>query len=155
MSVLVTPRGSTTGLKSVTKLHASTFVDGRVEVDGGKLVKAEVNVPPNQLEVLDVASEFFVIDNETGDEVQLETKEDDLQPFQACSPEIVSNIFGVKFCATGAYSNHPTNYFYPNNRYAIINNCFHSEFDLINPLFFDIQKLFNSTCQCPFPLKIT
>ena len=42
MSVRVTPKGSTTGLKSVTKLHASTFVDGRIEVDGGKLVKAEV-----------------------------------------------------------------------------------------------------------------
>ena len=42
MSVKVTPKGSTTGLKSVTKLHASTFVDGRIEVDGGKLVKAEV-----------------------------------------------------------------------------------------------------------------
>ena len=32
MSVRVTPKGSTTGLKSVTKLHASTFVDGRIEV---------------------------------------------------------------------------------------------------------------------------
>ena len=73
-------------------------------------------MPPNQLEVVDVASEFFIIEGDQ-DEVRLESDEE-LVPFQACSPELVSNMFGVKFCASGAYSSNINNYFYPNNRQA-------------------------------------
>ena len=115
MSVQFEPRGTSTGLKSVTKLHTSSFLDGKVEISGGKLMKAEINVPPNQLEVVEVSSEFFLVQDEV--EVPLQTPK--LVPFQVCSSDVYSNMLGLRLCAVGAYSQDPSNYFYPNNRLAI------------------------------------
>ena len=50
-----------TGLKSTTKLHTSTYLDGKVEVEGFKLAKATVNMPKDKMEILEVSAEFFTL----------------------------------------------------------------------------------------------
>ena len=59
-----------TGLKSVSKLHTSTFFDGKLEMDNGKLMKAELNVPKDTVDVLDVSVDFFTIQNDELREIQ-------------------------------------------------------------------------------------
>jgi hypothetical protein len=68
----VDAKTSKTGLKSVTKMHTSTFFDAKVAMDGGKLVKAEINMPRDQMEILDVSVDFFTLQN--GDFSELESK---------------------------------------------------------------------------------
>ena len=52
-----------TGLKSVSKLHTSTFVDGQLLMEGGKLMKAHLNVPKRTVELLDVSVDFLTLNN--------------------------------------------------------------------------------------------
>ena len=59
-----------TGLKSVSKLHTSTFFDGKLEMDNGKLMKAELNVPKDTVDVLDVSVDFFTLQNDELKEIQ-------------------------------------------------------------------------------------
>ena len=50
-----------TGLKTVTKLHTSTFIDGEIELEGFKLVKAIIKMPKDKMEALDVSVSFFTL----------------------------------------------------------------------------------------------
>ena len=58
------------GLKSVSRLHTSTFFDGKLEMDNGKLMTAELNVPKDTVDVLDVSVDFFTLQNEELKEIQ-------------------------------------------------------------------------------------
>ncbi len=49
-----------TGLKSVNKLHSSTFLDGKVQIDGGKLAKVEMNMPRDTMEILEASADFYI-----------------------------------------------------------------------------------------------
>ena len=51
------------GLKSISKLHTSTFFDGKVKMDNGKLLAAEFNMPKDTVDVLDVSVDFFSLQN--------------------------------------------------------------------------------------------
>jgi hypothetical protein len=45
-----------TGLKSTTKLHTNTYLDGKIEVQGFKLAKATLNMPRDKMEILELLS---------------------------------------------------------------------------------------------------
>ena len=47
-----------TGLKSTTKFHTSTFLDGKVEMKGYKLAEATVNMPRDKMEIIEVSADF-------------------------------------------------------------------------------------------------
>ena len=51
------------GLKSVSKLHTSTYFDGKISMDGWKLLEAEMNMPKDTIDVLDVSVDFFSLQN--------------------------------------------------------------------------------------------
>ena len=51
------------GLKSVSKLHTSTYFDGKINMDGWKLLEAEMNMPQDTIDVLDVSVDFFSLQN--------------------------------------------------------------------------------------------
>ena len=51
------------GLKSVSKLHTSTYFDGKINMDGWKLMEAEMNMPQDTIDVLDVSVDFFSLQN--------------------------------------------------------------------------------------------
>ena len=53
-----------TALKSLSTLHTTTFIDGQVQVQEGRLVKAEVNVPREKVEILDVAIHYYTLQND-------------------------------------------------------------------------------------------
>lgn len=90
-----------TGLKSVTKLHTSTFMDGTVKVKDGQLVTATVNMPRDNIDVLEASVDFFTSD-EDGNMIPLESnnpKED----LTLCSPDVVSDFFAIRGCAVMKY----------------------------------------------------
>ena len=58
-----------TALKSLSTLHTSTLIDGQVQVQGGRLVKAEVNVPREKIEIIDVAIHYYTLQNNNFKEI--------------------------------------------------------------------------------------
>ena len=58
-----------TALKSLSTLHTNTFIDGQVQVEKGQLVKAEVNVPREKMEILEVAINYYALKDNTYTEV--------------------------------------------------------------------------------------
>ena len=58
-----------TALKSLSTLHTSTFIDGQVQVEKGQLVKAEINVPREKMEILEVAINYYTLKDNTYQEV--------------------------------------------------------------------------------------
>ena len=98
-----------TGLKSVTKLHTSTFLDGSVTVDGGKLAKATINMPRDTVEVLDASVDFFTLETATGEYEVLQSS-NAVEAFDGCTSNMfTSKLFGLEACAKAKYHYDPEN----------------------------------------------
>lgn len=89
-----------TGLRSLTKLHSSTFVDGQFQMDGRRLVKAQVNMPKETVEVLEASVDFFSYQNDAF--VALKTKANG-EEFSGCTPSTVNDVLGVEICGRATY----------------------------------------------------
>ena len=101
-----------TGLKSVTKLHSSTFLDGKVIIDGGKLAKVEVNMPRDTMEIMEASADFYTWQAKSGDQgedvyVPL-VSNNALEDFVGCSSD-GNDLFGVEVCAVAKYYHVPEN----------------------------------------------
>ena len=53
-----------TALKSLSTLHTSTLIDAQVQVQEGRVVKAEVNVPREKIEIFDIAIHYYTLQND-------------------------------------------------------------------------------------------
>ena len=52
------------GVKMTSNLHTSTPFDGKVKIEGGRLVDMEINMPDDKIEILKVRSEVFEVNDE-------------------------------------------------------------------------------------------
>ena len=75
-----------TGLKSTTKLHTNTFMDGKVEMAGFKLAKATINMPRDKMEILEVSADFSTLTSD-GQYLPLQTKNPSIKR-ASCTPEL-------------------------------------------------------------------
>ncbi len=89
-----------TGLKSVSRLHSSTFVDGALTVEGNKLVSATLNMPRDKMELFEASVDFFTYEN--GAFVDL-VSTNAAEEATACSPDVVSDFLAIRSCATLSY----------------------------------------------------
>ncbi len=99
-----------TGLKSVSKLHSSTFLDGKVVIDGGKLARVDLNMPRDTMEILEASADFYTWQvAEDGRRVYLPLESDNQQEvFVGCSSE-GNDLFGVELCGVAKYHYVPDN----------------------------------------------
>ncbi|KAK3861716.1 hypothetical protein Pcinc_032352 [Petrolisthes cinctipes] len=77
------------GLQISSTLHTSTFLDGKIHINGGKLVDVAINTPKEKVEVIDVSTKFFIVEDENLVEKHPETN-DMIQ----CTRDII----GMKLC---------------------------------------------------------
>ena len=75
-----------TGLKSTTKFHTSTFLDGKVEIEGFKLAKATINMPRDKMEIIEVSADFFTL-SPNGQYLPLQTKNPS-NKITGCTPDL-------------------------------------------------------------------
>ena len=75
-----------TGLKSTTKLHTNTFLDGKVEMAKFKLAKATINMPKDKMEILEVSADFSTLTSD-GQYMALQTKNPSIKRAH-CTPEL-------------------------------------------------------------------
>ena len=51
------------GLKSISKLHTSTYFNAKAKMDNWKLLEAEINMPKDTIDLIDVSVDFFSLQN--------------------------------------------------------------------------------------------
>ena len=84
-----------TELKSTTKLHTATDIGGSLHIDGKKLVKAQMKMPSEKLELFEASVNYFVYNEGALEELNSYQKEEDLN---YCTPGFISEMFGVETC---------------------------------------------------------
>ncbi|KAK7070069.1 hypothetical protein SK128_004352 [Halocaridina rubra] len=66
--MLIDAHVTNTGLKVASNLHTSTYLDGKIKINKGKLVDIAFNTPKEKVEVIDVKTKFFYL--EKGKEIE-------------------------------------------------------------------------------------
>ena len=89
-----------TGLKSVTKIHTSTFLGGRVDIHGTKLAQVQIKVPREKLEMFEASADFFTFKSGYFKEIDTYQKQEVLDH---CSPKYFSDVFGLETCGRISY----------------------------------------------------
>ncbi len=93
------------GLKSMNKLHTSTFLDGKFVMEGGKMIKAQINVPKEKMDVIDVSVDYFSL-NSAGNYEAIISKNVP-QKFDGCTPSMMNKVVGMKLCGSALYHENP------------------------------------------------
>lgn len=93
-----------TGLKSVSRMHSSTFLDGNVVFRGNKLLNVAFNMPRESMEVFEASVDFFTHQN--GAFLQLQS-DHEAEVASICSPEFISDLLALKGCAALSYHSAP------------------------------------------------
>ena len=89
-----------TSIKSVSKIHSSTYFGGSFDVIGSRLVQVQLKIPNEKVEIFDISVEFQKYREGDYEELNSYQKE---QKFELCSSETVNTIFGLSGCAHFAY----------------------------------------------------
>lgn len=94
--MLVDAHVSRTGLKMSSNLHTSTFLDGKLQIKGGKLVDVAFNTPKDKMEVINVKTEFFYLE----DDQEIRKEVANLIQEESCT----SGVSGVALCGEYSYA---------------------------------------------------
>jgi hypothetical protein len=102
------------GIRLVSTLHTNMYMSGKVKIQGGDLVDLQLNVPHEKTELLNVASQLFVLHRDK----MVESKgiEDNVENYTLCSTDSVSSLIGMKPCIELTYVNsslHPSAPYFP------------------------------------------
>ncbi|XP_063589036.1 uncharacterized protein LOC134766188 isoform X1 [Penaeus indicus] len=94
--MLVDAHVSRTGLKMSSNLHTSTFLDGKLQINGGKLVDVAFNTPKDKMEVINVKTEFFYLE----DDQEVRKDVANLIQEESCT----SGVTGIALCGEYSYA---------------------------------------------------
>lgn len=83
-----------TGVKVSSNVHTSSFMDGNLKIEGGKVIDIAFNLPQDKIELINVLSETVFIEN---DVKKIEDDENESGNFGECIDTDI--ILGVKWCA--------------------------------------------------------
>ncbi|XP_041357844.1 uncharacterized protein LOC121374798 [Gigantopelta aegis] len=92
-----------TGMRIVNTWHSSTTVRGRIELDRGKILSAEIEAPKNKMEILDVKTGFFSIHGDVEREEKL--LDNKRKTIKLCSGQRLAMLSGLETCAEFQYVN--------------------------------------------------
>lgn len=83
-----------TGIKVSSNVHTSSFMDGKLKIEGGNVIDLAFNLPQDKVELINVQSKTVFIEN---DIKKIQEKENENGNFGECIDTDV--ILGVKWCA--------------------------------------------------------
>ncbi|XP_070194611.1 uncharacterized protein [Littorina saxatilis] len=92
-----------TGLKVSGSVHSSMAVKGRVELDRGRVLSVQVDMPDDRLDILDVRTKFFILHNKAESEQKMITG--NRKEFEICTGSIGSKISGLELCGQLQFPN--------------------------------------------------
>ncbi|GFQ98349.1 vitellogenin [Trichonephila clavata] len=85
------------GMRIISTMHSSSVLDGKVLVRNGEVVKAQLNMPRDRIDVFNIQSKMFIVHGNEEREKVSDKKEG--THMQSCTGRTISKILGVKFCS--------------------------------------------------------
>jgi len=80
-------------LKLVSTLHTSTAIEGKLQLQDGEVLNAELKVPKDKMEILSVESKILM------NGVELQTAAEGSTSMKKCSGQWLGKVTGVELCA--------------------------------------------------------
>ncbi|XP_062611985.1 uncharacterized protein LOC134273791, partial [Saccostrea cucullata] len=91
------------GLKMVSTLHSSTLLKGHVELQDGKILNANLDVPKDKMEIFSLKTAFFTLHRDVEKEQKMITK--NRQTLKTCSGLNLAKITGLRLCGEMQFPN--------------------------------------------------
>lgn len=85
------------GLKMIATLHSSTWMDGLVEIRNGQVMKVQLNVPKDRMDIIDVQSRIFLLNGET--EKEQKGPQERSKILSSCSGRYTNKLLGMELCS--------------------------------------------------------
>jgi hypothetical protein len=89
-----------TGLKSISKLHTSAYMDASIDIQNGRLVKVNINLPTDKIELLDASANL--LSYKDGKFHKLSTLGGH-ESVEKCSSDKIAKLLGFEVCVQGNY----------------------------------------------------
>ncbi|KAK7501815.1 hypothetical protein BaRGS_00006901, partial [Batillaria attramentaria] len=93
-------------LRVTGTLHSSTAIKGRVDLDRGRVLSVELDVPQDKMEIFDIRSEFAIVHNTVEKEQKMIT--DNRQTIKLCTGDMAARVVGLELCGELQYPNAST-----------------------------------------------
>jgi hypothetical protein len=89
-----------TGLKSISKFHTSAYFDAHADIQNGKIIKMNVNLPTEKIDLFEASADLFTYkEGEFIQQKSIHKKE----YLTKCSSESTADILGLRICSEGYY----------------------------------------------------
>ncbi|XP_052131449.1 uncharacterized protein LOC127751643, partial [Frankliniella occidentalis] len=124
-----------TGLRTVSTLHSNTYIDGRVRVDGAKLVEVSLHTPRERVDVVEVTSRLYLLHREQPRE--LDGILEDREETEGCTSSMAATVTGFQLCGALSYANASR---FPDAPYFPLTGPFNLSVGLLRTDTFDAYK---------------
>ncbi|KAF8763448.1 Apolipophorins like protein [Argiope bruennichi] len=86
------------GMRFISTMHSSSVLDGKVQVRNGEVVKAQLNMPRDRIDVFNIQSKMYLVHGTEEREKATDKREG--THLQSCTGRGISKVFGVKICSS-------------------------------------------------------
>ncbi|KAL8597069.1 hypothetical protein ACOMHN_057558 [Nucella lapillus] len=84
-------------------MHSSSALKGRVDLDRGRVLSVELDVPEEKMELLEMSSEFSIVHNKVEKKQKMITE--NRQTVKLCTGQAASRITGLELCGEVQFPN--------------------------------------------------
>ncbi|KAL8574772.1 hypothetical protein ACOMHN_035315 [Nucella lapillus] len=84
-------------------MHSSSALTARVNLDRGRVLSVELDVPEEKIDILDISSEFSIVHNKVEKKQKMITE--NRQTVKLCTGQAASRITGLELCGELQYPN--------------------------------------------------
>ncbi|CAL1268821.1 unnamed protein product [Larinioides sclopetarius] len=89
---------ASSGMRIISTMHSSSFLDGKLQVNNGEVVKAQLNMPRDRIDVFNIQSKMYLVHGKEEREKAIDKREG--THLQSCTGRGMSKVFGVKICSS-------------------------------------------------------
>ncbi|XP_041358361.1 apolipophorins-like [Gigantopelta aegis] len=90
-------------MKVVNTWHSSTAIQGRIELNRGRVLRVKLNMPQDKIEILDVKTSFFRLHGFSENIQRMLDKEE--KTINVCSGSRLAKVTGLELCVDVSYVN--------------------------------------------------
>ncbi|KAK8762358.1 hypothetical protein V5799_026376 [Amblyomma americanum] len=101
MLMSVDAHKSTSGVRMVATMSSSWSVDGSLQLQQGQAIKAKLNMPEKEMELIDVKSKIFLVNGAS--ELEHRNEPQKKMETEACTGPTLDRALGVKLCGRAEF----------------------------------------------------
>nr|KAG5709527.1 hypothetical protein BaRGS_001577 [Batillaria attramentaria] len=92
-----------TGLKVSGSMHSSMALKGRVDLDRGRVLSVQLDMPDDRQDILDIRTQFFILSSDDEKEQKMITE--NRKEHEVCTGDMVAQVTGLEVCGQLSFPN--------------------------------------------------